>query len=72
MPLNPAATLNSPSYRAGYGEYLRAAGLGQVAAVAVPGLTGILAITAAGGLLGYRQAKAGHAVRASGTGRFVG
>gem|GEM_PF-1655192 len=71
-PSSPAETLNSPSYRVGYGEYLRAAGLGQVAAVAVPGLTGILALTGAGGLLGYRQARAGHVIRVAGTGRFVG
>ncbi len=59
-------------YRAGYVDYLRAAGLGQVAAVAVPGLAGILVLTGVGGLLGYRQARAGHTVRASGTGRFMG
>ena len=62
----------APSYRAGYGDFLRAAGLGEVAAVAVPGLTGILVLTGAGGLLGYRQARAGHTVRASGRARFMG
>ncbi len=60
------------SYRAGYGSYLRTAGVGQMAAVAVPGVTGILVLTGAGGLLGYRQARAGRAVRAGGTARFVG
>ncbi|MDT5325501.1 MAG: hypothetical protein QOF25_2653, partial [Mycobacterium sp.] len=49
----------APSYRMGYMEYLRAAGFGQVAAVAVPGFTGILILTGAGGLIGYRQARAG-------------
>jgi hypothetical protein len=43
-----------------------------MAAVAVPGVTGILVLTSAGGLVGYRQARAGHAVRASGTARFIG
>jgi hypothetical protein len=52
-----------PSYRAGYGDYLRTAGLGEIAAVAIPGFTGILVLTGAGGLVGYRQARAGHAVR---------
>ena len=61
----------APSYRAGYVEYLRAAGLGEVAAVAVPGITGLLVLTGAGGLLGYRQARAGQSVRAGGTGRFM-
>ncbi len=60
------------SYRAGYGDYLRTAGVGQIAAVAVPGVTGILVLTGAGGVLGYRQARAGHAVRANGTARFMG
>lgn len=59
------------SLRAGYGDYLRTAGIGKMAAVAVPGITGILIITAAGALLGYRQARAGHAVRANATARFV-
>lgn len=59
------------SYRVGYTDYLRNAGISQVVAMAGPGLAGIFVLTGAGGLLGYRQAKAGHAVRASGTARFV-
>lgn len=64
------AAVPSASYRVGYTEYLRTAGLPQVAALAVPGLVGIMVLTGAGGLVGYRQAKAGHAVRA-GTARFI-
>jgi hypothetical protein len=64
------AAVPASSYRVGYTEYLRSAGLPQVAALAVPGLAGILVLTGAGGLVGYRQAKAGHAVRA-GTVRFM-
>jgi hypothetical protein len=59
------------SYRIGYTEYLRTAGLPQVAALAVPGLVGILVLTGAGGLVGFRQAKAGHAVRVGGSARFM-
>ncbi len=59
------------SYRLGYTEYLRTAGLPQVAALAVPGLVGILVLTGAGGLVGYRQAKAGHAVRVGSSARFM-
>jgi len=66
------STTLSASFRAGYGEYLRTAGVPQMAAVAVPGVMGILALTAAGGLLGYRQARAGRTVRASGSARFIG
>lgn len=78
QPTTPAATaagnqlLPAPTYRMGYVEYLRAAGLGQVAAVAVPGVTGILVLTGAGGLIGYRQARAGRAVHAGGPARFMG
>ncbi|KRD05077.1 hypothetical protein ASE48_20580 [Mycobacterium sp. Root265] len=58
------------SYRAGYGEYLRTAGMPQVIAVAVPGATGIMLLTGAGGLIGYRQARAGRAIRSGGSARF--
>lgn len=44
-------------FRPGYPDYLRAAGLSEVAAVAVPGFAGIITLTAAGGLVGYRQAR---------------
>ncbi len=65
------AGVQSSSYRIGYTEYLRTAGLPQVAALAVPGLFGILVLTGAGGMVGYRQAKAGHAVHVGGTARFM-
>ncbi|MCT7661544.1 hypothetical protein [Mycobacterium deserti] len=64
-------TAPPPSYRAGYTDYLRSAGMSQVVAMAAPGVAGMLALTAAGGLLGYRQAKAGRAVRTGGTARFI-
>ncbi len=69
----PQADVRVPasSYRVGYGEYLRTAGMSQVAALALAGLAGILVLTGAGGLVGYRQAKAGHAVRTSGIARFM-
>jgi hypothetical protein len=62
----PAST-----YRIGYTEYLRTAGIPQVAALAVPGVAGMLVLTGAGGFVGYRQAKAGLAVRTGATARFV-
>jgi hypothetical protein len=73
LPANVGSNVAVPatSYRIGYTEYLRNAGLSQVAALAVPGVAGILVLTGAGGLVGYRQAKAGHAVHTSGTARFV-
>jgi len=65
------AAVPNASYRIGYNEYLRTAALPQVAALAVPGLVGILVLTGAGGLVGYRQAKAGHAVHVGGSARFM-
>jgi hypothetical protein len=65
------AAVPASSYRLGYAEYLRTAGMSQVAALAVPGVAGMLVLTGAGGLVGYRQAKAGHVVRTGGTARFV-
>jgi hypothetical protein len=59
------------SYRTGYTDRLRSAGISQVAAVAAPGLAGMLILTGLGGLIGYRQAKAGRAVRTGGAARFV-
>jgi hypothetical protein len=58
------------SYRIGYTEYLRSAGLSQVAVLAVAGVAGMLVLTGAGGLVGFRQAKAGHAVHTN-TARFL-
>jgi hypothetical protein len=73
LPANVGSNLDVPvaSYRVGYTDYLRNAGLSQVAALAVPGVAGMLVLTGAGGLVGYRQAKAGHAVHTNGTARFV-
>jgi hypothetical protein len=72
----PAATGGSAAmpvstHRVGYAPHLRGAGLSQMAASALPGLAGILILTGAGGLLGYRQAKAGQHLRPSGITRFI-
>ncbi|KAA0105600.1 hypothetical protein [Mycolicibacterium sp. P1-5] len=66
-----AGTEVPPSSRVGYPKYLQDAKIGEVAAVALPGFAGLLALTGFGGFLGYRQAKAGHLVRAAGTTRFT-
>ncbi|WP_328362500.1 hypothetical protein OG976_12395 [Mycobacterium sp. NBC_00419] len=66
-----SGTEAAPSFRVGYPEYLREAKIGEVAALALPGFAGLLALTALGGVFGYRQAKAGHGVRAAGTARFM-
>jgi hypothetical protein len=59
------------SFRLGYPQYLREAKIGEVAVLALPGFAGLLALTALGGFIGYRQAKAGHIVRTAGATRFL-
>jgi hypothetical protein len=48
------------------------ASLSALAALALPGVAGLLIVCAAGIRLGYRQAKAGLMLRASGIARFAG
>lgn len=48
------------------------ASLTALAAIAVPGIAGLLIVCAAGIRVGYRQAKAGLALRLSGIARFAG
>ena len=74
-PRSPVQAVDNPivpaSYRVGYGEYLRTAGISQVVAVAVPGATGIMLLTGAGGIIGYRQARSALASRSSRSARFT-
>lgn len=49
----------------------RAQDVAEAIREALPGLVGLAILTTAGGLLGYRQAKAGFALRAAGTARFL-
>ena len=59
------------SFRPGYGQYLRMASLPEVAALAVPGVAGLVLLTGAGGVIGYRHAKAGQVIRTSSIARFM-
>ena len=59
------------AFRAGYSDYLRNAGMAQITAIAVPGAAAILIFTVGGGFIGYRQARAGHVIRAEGMSRFL-
>ncbi len=58
------------TFRIGYADYLRTASTGEIAAMALPGVTGMMTLTGLGGLVGYRQAKAGRTVRIDAT-RFM-
>jgi hypothetical protein len=59
------------SFRVGYSSALRSADLPELAATALPGAAGLALLVASGGLIGYRQARAGYALPASGAARFV-
>lgn len=49
----------------------QATGVAEAVRQALPGLVGLAVLTVGGGLLGYRQAKAGFALRAAGTARYL-
>jgi hypothetical protein len=59
------------SVRLGYPEELRNADVTTVAAAALPGVMAIVGMTALGGLIGYRQAKAGYVMQAAGAAGFL-
>lgn len=52
-----------PAPRQGYPQYLRTAGVGELTAVALPGVLGLVALTASGSVVGYRQANSGRHLR---------
>lgn len=67
-----AATVQPPPpVRLGYPDELRDADLAKVLSTALPGLAAMAGMTALGGLIGYRQARAGYLLRAAGAGRFL-
>ena len=61
-----------PAFVHAHGGLVVVASLSVLAAVALPGIFGLLVLTAAGMGIGYRQAKAGLVLRASGLVRFAG
>ena len=67
----PASVDPASSVRLGYPEELRSADLTKLAMVALPGLAAIAGMTALGGVIGYRQARAGYVLQAAGAGRFL-
>jgi hypothetical protein len=72
IPISTAIGAAPPAgFRVGYAPYLRTADTSEIAGLAVPGVAGIVALTAIGGFVGYRQAKSGVAVRTAGTSKFL-
>ena len=71
-PQRPGAGVQPPApVRLGYPADLRDADLAKVLSTALPGLAAMAGMTAFGGLVGYRQARAGYLTRAAGAGRFL-
>ncbi|MFL6088125.1 MAG: hypothetical protein ACJ74F_34175 [Mycobacterium sp.] len=66
-----AGPVEIPATRLGYQQYLRTAKMTDIAAVALPGVAGLLLMTVSGTLIGHRQARAGHMLRHTGATRFV-
>jgi hypothetical protein len=74
-PLAPAGAIPmgvQSFFRHAYSELVLPASLSALAAVALPGAGGLVILIAAGMRVGYRQAKAGIAVRTPGIARFAG
>jgi hypothetical protein len=70
----PAGTLTPMSGQAtrlGYSRYLRSPTAGELAAVALPGVAGLLFLTFSGGCIGYRQANSVRFLRAQDAERFL-
>lgn len=59
-------------FRQAFRELVKSPSLAALAVTALPGVAGILILTAAGARLGYRQAKAQLALKAAGIARFAG
>jgi hypothetical protein len=70
----PARTLTPMSGQAtrlGYPRYLRNPTVGELAAIALPGATGLLFLSFSGGFIGYRQANSVRYIRTQGAERFL-
>jgi hypothetical protein len=75
VPAPPAQRQSSAdpalSVRLGYPDELRSADITKLALMALPGLAAIAGMTALGGVIGYRQARAGYVLQTAGAGRFL-
>jgi hypothetical protein len=60
LPGGTAAPVSRPALNQGYTQYLRSAPIGELVIIALPGLIGLVALTASGSVVGYRQANAGR------------
>lgn len=63
--------MSGQATRVGYSRYLANPTTAQLAAVALPGVAGLMFLTFSGGVIGYRQANSIRFIRASGAERFL-
>ncbi len=71
LPAGNVTAMSGQAPRQVYTDYLRSPGLPRLAGAALPGVAGILLMTLAGGIIGYRQADAGRMIRSSGAARYL-
>jgi hypothetical protein len=70
-PSNSLTPMSGQATPAGYPRFLRSPTIGELAAVALPGLGGLLFLTFSGGVIGYRQANSIRFLRTAGAERFL-
>jgi hypothetical protein len=70
-PARALTPMSGQSTRLGYPRYLRNPTVGELAAVALPGATGLLFLSFSGGFIGYRQANSVRFIRTQGAERFL-
>ncbi len=63
--------MSGQATRLGYPGYLRNPTVGEPAAIALPGVVGLVLMTVTGTVIGHRQARAGNMLRHNGTARFM-
>ncbi|MEZ0339432.1 hypothetical protein ACAG25_05545 [Mycobacterium sp. pV006] len=71
VPAAPTAASGQLARPAGYPRVLTGPTLAEIAAVALPGLAGLMLVTFGGGVIGYRQANSLRFVRTAGAERFL-
>jgi hypothetical protein len=71
LSLNEMTPMSGQATRVGYPRYLQNPTVGQLAAVALPGVGGLMFLTFSGGVIGYRQANSIRFLRTAGAERFL-
>jgi len=67
----PMMSTSAQATRLGYPRYLREPTAGELALLALPGLTGLLMATLSGGFIGYRQANSARVLHTQNAARFL-